>query len=162
VQCPRPLHHLTFIPSAACLVGSADYGLVACFDLTGQWRWRDGLVAHTGSLTVSGDGSQIVLACFSEGLLRYELTGKKLGRIPCAEPCRLASLSFDGRLILVGGLGPHLLLLDREGQTLRTQRLERPAVALALGPLGDKAYVALAEGAILCYDIRERPPGSGP
>lgn len=61
----RSLHHLAFVPAAPLLLGSADYGLVACFDLAGQQVWRDGLVAHVGSLAVSGDGEQIILACFT-------------------------------------------------------------------------------------------------
>src|SRR5436853_547202 len=60
---PRPFQHLAFVPEAPLLLGSADYGLIACFDQAGACVWRDGLVAHIGSLAVSGDGSQIVLAC---------------------------------------------------------------------------------------------------
>src|SRR5262249_7346088 len=77
---PRPLHHLAFVPAGQALVGSADYGLVACYDLAGRPLWRDGLVAHVGSLATSEDGGQIILACFTEGLQRYTLAGQNLGR----------------------------------------------------------------------------------
>src|SRR5947208_2219220 len=81
------------------LFGSADFGLVACYGLDGQQRWRDGLVQSSGALTVSGDGATILLACYTEGLQRYSLEGKNCGRVTTPEPCYLASMSFDGRLI---------------------------------------------------------------
>src|SRR5438270_336566 len=89
---PRPLHRLVFIPEAPLLVGSADFGLVACFDAAGQCVWRDGLVAHVGSLAVTGDGSRIVLACYSDGLRCYSATGEKLGQLALKEPCHLAAV----------------------------------------------------------------------
>ncbi len=150
---PRPLHHLTFGPTA--LVGSADYGLVACLDMAGRWLWREGLVAHVGSLAVSGDGGQILLACFSEGVLRYDGQGKKQGRLAVPEPCRLVSLSFDGRLVLAGGLSSRLALLDASRGALANHELEQPPVALALAALGDTAVVALTGGPVVRLSTKQ-------
>jgi hypothetical protein len=150
---PRPLHYLAFVPTAPRLIGSSDYGLVACFDLHATQLWRDALVIHAGALAVSGDGATIVLACFTEGLQRYTLAGKKPGRLPTPEPCRLASLSFDGRLLLVAGLSSRLLLLDGAGRLLHTHPLDRTAVALALAPLGDYAIAALKDGEVVSLDL---------
>jgi hypothetical protein len=152
-QSPRPLQHLAFGPTA--LVGSADYGLVACLDLGGRWLWRDGLVAHVGALAVSGDGSQILLACFSEGLLRYDGQGKKQGRLPAPEPCRLVAMSFDGRLLLVGGLNSRLLLVDPAGTTLAAHQLDKPLAALALAALGDSAVIALKDGPVVMLRLKK-------
>ena len=152
---PRPLRYLAFVAEKAALVGSADFGLVACFDAAGGSLWRDGLVAHVGSLAVNGDGTQVILACFSEGLLCYSASGQKQGRLAFTEPCRLAALTFDGRYLLVAGLGEELRLLDRAGQTRCTYALDRPAVALALGALGDTAAAALLDGPVIGLDLRE-------
>jgi hypothetical protein len=149
VECPRPLHHLAFVPAADCLVAAADYGLVAGFDLSGRLLWRDGLVAHVGALTVGGDGERIVLACFSEGFQAYSLKGKKEPRLPVPWPCRLASVSFDGRLLLAAGMTHQLALLDSAGRPLATYPVECSINALALGALGDDAYAALADGTVL-------------
>jgi hypothetical protein len=154
VETPRPLYHLAFVPEAPRLVGCADFGLVACFDPTGRCVWRDGLVAHVGSLTVSGDGTRVTLACFTEGLRFYSLDGSKQGGRALPEPCRLAGLSFDGRLCLAGGLGNRLLLLDGQGHSLSDLLLDKPAVALALAPLGESAAVALPDGRILGLSLR--------
>jgi hypothetical protein len=152
VDCPRPLKHLGFTPTG--IVGSADYGLVASFDLTGGWRWRDGLVAHVGALSVSGDGEQVVLACFSEGVLRYDGQGKKLARLPAPEPCRLVALSYDGQRLLLGGLTGRVALLDAAGATLGSLALERPIAGLALAALGESAVVTLAGGPVVRLSLK--------
>jgi hypothetical protein len=149
VQSHRPLHHLAFAPQAPALVGAADFGLVAAFDLTGRWLWRDGLVVHVGALTVSGDGRQVLLACFSEGILCYGKGGKKQGRLAVPEPCRLVSGSFDGLALLVAGMGNRVMLLDSAGNVVSDHALERPAAGLALGALADTAALALSGGPIL-------------
>lgn len=157
LESPRPLHHLAFVPAAPLLLGSADYGLVACFDLKGQCVWRDGLVAHVGSLAVAGDGSRIVLTCFTEGLQGYDLSGKNKARSHLREACRLAGLSFDGRALLVAGLSKHLLLVDGQGETQGEHELTQSAVALALGALAELAVVAQIDGQLIGLELREGP-----
>jgi hypothetical protein len=157
VESPRPFHHLAFVPAAPFLLGSSDYGLVACLDLAGNWVWRDGLVAHIGALTVSGDGERIFLACFTEGLQHYTLTGKKQDRQATSEPCRLAALSFDGQLTLVAGLSGRLQLLDAEGRLVAAHALDKPPVAIALGALGDSATVALDDGRLIGLELAQVP-----
>jgi hypothetical protein len=145
VSCPRPVHHLAFVPQEPLLVASADYGFVGAFDLAGRCVWRDGLVAHVGGLAVTGDGNQLVLACFSEGLQRYGAGGRRLERLSLEESCRLVAISFAGQQVLVGGLSKRLLLLNSAGKTLATHALDQSAIALALGPLGDYCVIALAD-----------------
>ena len=156
VQIPsqRPLHHLTFIPAASLLVGASDYGLVACFDFNGKLLWRDGIVAHIGSLSVSGAGEKVILACFSEGLQEYDVKGNNLGRHSLSEPAHLAALTYDPRHLLVAGIGKHLLWLDAQHSVLSTHELEKPAVAIAISPLGDRAVVAQAESSLVGFDLR--------
>jgi hypothetical protein len=154
VQTPRPLCHLAFVPEVPRLLGCADLGLLACFDPSGRCLWREGLAAHIGALAVSGDGGRIALACFSEGLRFYGLTGRKEGGVAPPEPCRLAALTYDGARLLVGGLGNRLLLLDREARTLDAVTLDGPAVALALAALGEWGAVALADGRVLGLSLR--------
>ena len=145
----RPLHHVTFVPAAPVVLGAADYGLVAAFDLVGKLIWRAGVVAHVGTLAVSGDGDQIILACFSEGLQRYNLAGERLERVSAPASCGVAAVSFDGKRILAGGLDGKLFVLDTTGQVLASQQLDKPAAALALGALAKDAVVALPDGRIL-------------
>jgi hypothetical protein len=154
ICCPRPLHHLIFAPTTPRLFASADYGLVGAFDLVGRPLWRDGLVAHVGSLAVTADGT-LLLACFSEGLYRYGPDGRKLDQVVPGEAARLVSANFAGTRILIGGLKNRVILLDAQGRDLAAQELETPVVCLALGPLGDYAVVARKDGPIIEYRTSE-------
>lgn len=160
VETPRPLHHLSFVPALPLLVGGADYGLVACYDLAGNCTWRDGLVAHIGSLACAGEGDPLTLACFSEGLVRYSASGAKRATWTLSDTSRLAALSFDGRYTLAITHGHLALLLDEQGQTQASYPLSGSAVGLALAPLANEAYVALTDGTLLCLDLTDliRPP----
>jgi hypothetical protein len=151
---PRALQYLAFVPEKSALVGSADFGLVACFDRVGKCLWRDGLVAHIGSLATSGDGSTIALACFSEGVCCYAVEGPRLRHVPVAGPCRLAALSYDGVLLLTANLENRLRLQERDGTIRAETVLDSPPTALALGPLGDYAALAQAEGKLQVLALR--------
>jgi hypothetical protein len=154
VQTPRSLRHLAFIPEAPFLIGCADFGLVANFDTGGRMVWRDGLVANVGSLAVNGDGSTIALACFGDGLCRYSLKDSRPRRQALADPCCLAVLSYDGRLVLTTGLSPGIGLLDAHGHVRGDYRLDEVAVALALSPLADRAVAGTASGRVHCLKWR--------
>jgi hypothetical protein len=148
VQTPRPLLHLAFVPAAARLVASADYGLVAGFDAAGRGVWRDGLVSHVGSLAVTGTGDRTVLACFSDGLQQYSLEGHKLAPVSVSEGVRLAAVAFDGGRILVVTRSERLLLLTGDGQVVGSQAHDPPVSGMALGALGDYAVVARRDGGL--------------
>lgn len=157
VDSPRALRHLAFIPERAALVGCADYGLVACFGPGGECLWREGLVANIGALAVTGDGSTVALACFSEGLCCYALDARKPRRVPDAAPCRLVALSYTGDAILTAGLDNRLRLRDRSGQLRDEMALEGPPAGLVVGPLGTSAVVGLAAGKVIGLEVGPRP-----
>lgn len=148
ISCPRPIHHLAFVPELPLLVACAEYGFVGAFDLAGQCAWREGLVAHVGGLAVTGNG-QCALACFSEGLLRFGPGGQRLEQLAAGETCRLVSVDFTGGRFLVGGPSKGLLLFDGAGNVVDKHQLEHAIVALALGPLGTDARRALADNCVI-------------
>lgn len=148
LSAPRAFHHLAFLATAPVIAGCADLGFVGCFNLQGQTLWRHGLVANAGGLASAGDGSIILVACFSEGLQRYNLEGSAVGRITVAHPCRLVCVSFDGQQILTAGMGSTLLLIDKEGNELGSWQGEQALAAITCGALGDYAIAGDANGAI--------------
>jgi hypothetical protein len=145
----RPLRYLSFVPEKAVVVGSADYGLVTCFDEGGHCLWRDGPVAHVGSLAVSGDGSTIALACFTEGLCFYAVDRPQPQRLPQAAPCSLAALSYAGDTLLTAGPENEVALRQRDGSLCGSFTAEGAVVALGLGALAEWGVLALAEGKVL-------------
>jgi hypothetical protein len=157
----RPLVHLAFIPEEPILVGSAEFGLVCAFDRTGKLLWRDGLVAHVGSLAVSGDGGRIALACFTEGLCCYSLAQPRQVRLPKA-PARLAALSYTGGTILTAGLDGLLALRDAEGVVRDEVPLPALAVGIAVEALGESALAVLASSEVVRVDLPGEAKKTGP
>jgi hypothetical protein len=146
--CPRPLSLLAFVPEEPALVGSADHGLVTAFDEAGACIWRDGLVAHVGSLATTGDGATLACACFTEGVIAYSLNGP--ARRPLhSTPCRLAALSYDGGALVSVGLGGTLALHHEKKKMDSEHNMESSVVSIAVDGLGKSAVVALADGTIL-------------
>jgi hypothetical protein len=150
----RPLVHLAFVPESGLLVGSAEFGLVCVFDQKGQCLWRDGLVAHVGSLAVSGNGGRVVLACFTEGLCCYSVASPRQLRLPQA-PCRLAAVGYLGKPILSVGLEDRLALRDAEGSVHEEIDVPGSVVALGMMPFGDLSVAALATGSVIGVVVEE-------
>ena len=149
----RPLTRLAFVPEAPVLVGAAEFGLVCTFDGAGACTWRDGLMAHVGSLAVSGTGDPILLACFNEGLCTYALGRPKSHRLPMSPPVRLAAMDYSGEVIVAIGLDGHLLRCGADG----TRQVELPltanAVAVCVEALGEAAVVALGDGTLVRVEM---------
>lgn len=153
VDTPRPLRFLSFVATQPWFLGAADYGYVACFDMNGRCLWRDAPVSYIGSLSADGDGQNVVLACFSNGLLRHHAPGGHGEFLPTFEPCRLATMDFDASLMFLAGEAGSLSLLNRGGEVIASLSIERPAVALALGALGEVGVYGLADGHVALVDI---------
>jgi hypothetical protein len=66
-------------------------------------------------------------------------------------------LTFDGRRILVAGMSTRLLWLDAECKILAVHSLEKPAAAVGLLPLGDRAVIAGTDGFVVGVDLRKAP-----
>ena len=153
VSAARPLAHLAFVPEAGALVGAAEFGLVGAFDGSGHCVWRDGLVAHVGGLSVSGDGRRIVLACFTGGLCRYALDRPQHELFADAGPARLAALSYTGDVLVTADLER---TLSRRGPDLAvraTLALPGAPVGLAVEALGEAAVCALASGQLVRVEL---------
>jgi hypothetical protein len=142
------IRHLAFVPSAPLLIGSADYGLLGCFDLQGKPLWRGSPVANTGGLALSPDGRRIAVACFSDGIQQYDVHGQSLGRRALPEPCRLVSIACGGRFFLAGGMTNCLYILTDRDEPPAMETMPSPIQALALSALGDYLVVALEDGSV--------------
>jgi hypothetical protein len=149
---PRALHHLAFVPEKPILAGASDFGLVVCFGSTGECLWRDGLVAHIGSLASNGDGSCLLFACFTDGLVCFNAEAPKQERIPLDAPCHLAVPSYAGDILLTADRQNRLCLRDRTGDLRNQITVEAPAAAIALGALADYAVAGLVNGALVRFD----------
>jgi len=151
---PRPLFHLAFIPEQRLLVGCADFGFIGCYDLSGRCVWRDGFVSHVGGLAVNGDGSRIVLACFSDGMRCYGLEGKQAAPTATDEPCRLVAMSYDGRRTVICGRGATIWFLDREGDIRTSHEFDATPTAVGMTPLADTLLAALSDERLIAVRLK--------
>jgi hypothetical protein len=146
---PRPLDRLAFIPEHPLLVGCAAAALVVCYDLTGRQAWRDSHVANFGSLSVTGNGDRIALACWSEGVCCWDRAGRKLPPLSGLGAVARVKQSYDGSRLLVEDPNHRVSLRKPSGELISECPLEARPVALALDALGRSVAAALADGTLL-------------
>jgi hypothetical protein len=156
-QSARQLIQLSFVPEKPALVGAAEFGLVCAFGASGKALWRDGLFANVGSLSCSGDGARILVACFTEGLLAYDWEKGPQGRIEGTSPSQLVSQSWTGDIVLTAGLEDNVTLRNKAGEPWRELRLPSVPALLAVDPLGDAATVALVNGSVIRLSLPALP-----
>jgi hypothetical protein len=149
----RPLAHLVQPPAVPVLIGAAEFGLVAGFDLRrNDWAWRDAPVAHAGSLAAAGDGDLVLLACFTGGLMAYDGKGARRP-LPFRVPAKAAAVSYDGRRLVTVGLDGAVTGLDRTGGKRFELPATPPAVAVAVSPFGERVWAARSDGSLICEDV---------
>jgi hypothetical protein len=153
---PRPLFHLAFLPAEPILIGAADFGLVVALDLRlRQWTWQDAPVIHLGDLSPSISPTTIAVACFSEGVRRYDSMGKPAASVPTSEACRFVAVSADARRLLVGTIFGGLCGYSDAGAQLFEQRFDQSFAGVRLAPLADMGWVALVDGRVIGLDLNE-------
>jgi hypothetical protein len=153
LESPRPLAQMHFAPMAPILFGAAAFGLAAGLDCnSGQWLWMDVPIVHLGTMAVI-DGPTMAMGCYSEGVRRYDATGRRLASLTTPEPCRFIAATYDGRFFLAGGVFGAVHGLDADGGVSFTHHFSQPLVSLALAPLGDWATLALSDGLVVGLDL---------
>ena len=112
---------------------------------------------HLGSLTCSGNGQMVAVSCFSDGVRRYDGTGKPQPVLPTPEPCRFAAMTYSGKSILTAGVFGGVRGLDMDARILFEHRADQAVVGLGLMPLGERAVMALADGRVIGLDLGAAP-----
>ena len=135
---PRPLFHLAFLPAEPILIGAADFGLVIALDLRlRQWCWQDAPVIHLGDLSPAIAPAVLAVACFSEGVRRYDAMGR-----PAAPYSDRRSVSLRGRFRRRSSLlGWHDLW-----RTVRLLRRRRSAFRATLRPILRRGQIGARGG----------------
>ncbi len=155
VETPKALRFLTFVPSQTRFVGAGEVGLIACFDAQGKSVWQQVVVSHIGSICTDGMGQSVWVACYTEGLHRFDPNGKDRGVLRTRGSCRLACCDFDGTVLLTAEEPASLSLLKSDGTVLGSYAIpaRRSAAFLVLDALGERGAYAAADGPIMLFSL---------
>jgi hypothetical protein len=158
----QPIAHLCFVPDRPFLVGAAAFGMLVGVEIYGsrsagrleaELAWQDRLMSNVGRLTVSGDGSMVLVSCFTHGIQRFDLKGRNEGSYHLGGTVSHAVLDFPGRTIAAATLEGELAVLNSAGNVRWRTRLARPAIALEIDPLGRYVIHGHSTGEIVRLDL---------
>jgi len=153
-QCPRPAHHLAFIPGATSLIAAADLGWVASFNLeAGDWVWRDAPVVNFGCLAVAGSGDPILLTCFTEGLRAYRRNGEVRRISSRFGACRLVAINYHADLVVTATMEGVMEGSDLSGKLRFSFKPTATVSAMALSALGEDLYLVQGDGAVAAHSL---------
>ncbi len=164
----QPQASLVFVPDRPFIVGIGAYGSISGFALIprgssgiidGALAWDEALMSGVGRVATTGDGSMILIACYTHGVQRFDLEGRAEGAYHLGGSAGHAVPDFAGRMIAVSTLEGELAILGGAGNVRWRTTLNRPAIALEADALGRHVIYGQATGEIVRLDLR---PGDRP
>lgn len=148
----QPLIALEFLLGEPALVGVAEYGLLCSYNFSGQELWQEKLWANVGDMAVTGDGSSILLACFSYGIQCHDDEGVQVGSYQLGGTvCRVATSFIPGR-IAAATLERHFYWLDPSGHVEWQSTLPEEIKVLQCDPRGVGLVCGFQSGRISRLD----------
>lgn len=153
---------VAFVPSLPFVVGVGAYGSISGYDITeksggkldGDLAWTEQLMSGVGRLATTGDGSMILIGCYTHGVQRFDIRGQNEGTYHLGGSASLAVPDFGGRMIAVATQEGELAVLNGSGNVRWKTSLPRPAAALEVDALGRFLVYALATGEITRLDLQ--------
>lgn len=148
IEVVRPLRFLQFSTTDPTLIGAAEDGHLAAFQMTGKLLWEQRLFATCGDMAASGDLSTVLLAGFAHGIQRFQGTGANRGAfIVEGTPGKIA-VSYDGSRIAAATLEKQIYWMDRSGNLRWGSETPEEVVSLHVGATGSSVIVGFAGGGI--------------
>lgn len=146
----RPLRYLQLNAVRPLLLGAAEYGLVCChrLDKNGSEVWSERLWSNVGDMTVTGDGRQIYLARFNQGVQILDQRGQVQGSYHVEGTPSHVTTSFAHNRLGVATVERAIYWLDADGELIWATNLPDDMKAILAEPLGTGMVCGLAEGRI--------------
>ena len=144
----RPLNFLRFVTTETAIVGAAEYGLLCCHELSGSEMWSERVWSNVGDLSITGDGTTVLLAGFNHGIQVYDDSGSHLGTYMVEGTPQLVSCSFIPERIATATQERHVYWLDNDGEMLWATVAEEDVVCIICDPLGNGMICGLDSGHI--------------
>lgn len=148
----RPLRFLRFLTSKPILIGLAEHGLLGAYRLDGSERWSARLWSSAGDLSVTGDGSVLLVAGFSHGVQLFDGQGETRGAYAVEGTANHVSTSYMPRRVAATTLERHFYWLDTTGRLIWGGELPEDAAVVRCDPLGSGAVCGLRSGKMVRLD----------
>ena len=146
----RPLDHLHFLAARPLLVGAADRGLIAAYDLRGRQELDVKTWANCGDLAVTGDGARMAVAAFNLGVQRFDGDGRVRDTLSTGGSPAKVALPFRGAgPLAVATLEGDLFRLTAAGAVDWSAPAPAPIAGLALDAAGRLLTVGFETGRVV-------------
>ena len=145
----RPLHYLSFCATEPLLIGGADHGVLAAYEMSGQLRWDTRLWSACGDMTTNGDCDTIFLAAFAHGVQRYDGAGSNRGTYVLEGTPMRVSVNFEGSRLVVSTVERHLYRLDGQGRMLWAAQAPEDITTVVSDATGGRMLVGMKSGQLL-------------
>lgn len=145
--------HLAFNPLERMIIAAADDGTLSAHDWEGGEYWRTSNFSTAGAMAIDGTGEVVLLACFSHGLVRFGVRGKREGTYRVDGSPALVATDFEGHKILTATVEGALTELDYGGIIRGHRPLPDRPIALSLDALGRYAVLAYSTGEVRCLPL---------
>jgi hypothetical protein len=146
----RPLRYMQFNATRPVLLGAAEYGLVCChrLDEKGTEVWSERLWSNVGDMTVTGDGKQIYLARFNQGVQHLDHRGQIRGSYLVGGTPNHVSGSFIPHRLSVTTVERDIYWLDEAGELIWATHLPEDVAGLLTDATGTGVVCGLRDGRI--------------
>ena len=148
----RPFAKLLFLPEVAGLVGVADYGLLSCRSFTGAVRWEEKLFSNAGDIAASGNGDMVLIACFAQGITRYDSEGNQSGTYQLEGTSARVACTYLPYRIAVATMERQLYWLNARGKMIWSGEAPEDITRLVCDPLGKGLVCGFESGRIVRLD----------
>ncbi|MFH5804995.1 YncE family protein [Alienimonas sp. DA493] len=146
----RPLDHLRFLATRPLLVGAADRGLIASYDLRGRQELDVKTWANCGDLAVTGDGTRMAVAAFNLGVQRFDGEGRVRDTLSTGGSPAKVALAFRGwGPLAVATLEHELFRLNAAGEVDWAAPAPGAIAGLALDAPGRQMTVGFETGRVV-------------
>lgn len=146
----RPLEYLHFLNDEPVLIGAAEFGHLCSHTLSGQEQWNERIANNVGGMAVTACGKRILLAAFNHGVQLMTRNGKHKGAFMVDGIPGAVAVSANKQRIAVTTIESRVYWMNFSGDLLWACDLSAdPPASIAVGPLGDRLFVATQSGRLL-------------
>ncbi len=154
-QTPHPLVALEFVPTAAELVGVAEYGMLCRLKFTGETIHHKQLWSNVGDLAVARGGETVLLACYAHGVQLHDSHGEQIGSFQVGGTACRTSASFSGRKLACATMERHFYFIDSDGPVEWQAILPDDVCRIACDPLGQSVVIGFQSGRVVRLDWKK-------